>query len=119
MSRHETGTAVPETRPAEERTPPDEATPAALDGGPGTALDGGPGDELGGAPESGAAPPPSSSVRHVARLLASEAGLTFRRPRNLAMLGVLAVVPVLVGVAVRLASGDAGARSSARSRATG
>ncbi|MEW9529310.1 ABC transporter permease [Microbispora sp. NPDC049125] len=43
------------------------------------------------------------------RLLASEVGLTFRRPRNLAMLGVLAVVPVLIGVAVRLASGDSGA----------
>ncbi|MEU8193976.1 ABC transporter permease subunit [Microbispora amethystogenes] len=123
MSRHETGAAAPEARPAEERTPPGEATSptpngapgtrpgTALGGGPGTrpglALDDGPGDELGGAPESGAAPPPSS-VRQVARLLASEAGLTFRRPRNLAMLGVLAVVPVLVGVAVRLASGDTG-----------
>ncbi|GAA0403777.1 ABC transporter permease [Microbispora corallina] len=46
---------------------------------------------------------------HTARLLASEIGLTFRRPRNLAMLGVLAAVPVLIGVAVRIASrGDGG-----------
>lgn len=49
--------------------------------------------------------------RHDLRLLASEAGLTFRRPRNLAMLGVLAAVPVLVGVAVRVASGDDAAGS--------
>ncbi|MEZ0073138.1 ABC-type transport system involved in multi-copper enzyme maturation permease subunit [Planotetraspora sp. GP83] len=44
--------------------------------------------------------------RHDMRLLASEVGLTFRRPRNLAMLGVLAAVPVLIGVAVRVAAGD-------------
>jgi ABC-2 type transport system permease protein len=42
--------------------------------------------------------------RHDVRLLASEAGLTFRRPRNLAVLGVLAAVPVLIGVAVRVAA---------------
>ncbi|RGA03426.1 ABC transporter permease [Microbispora triticiradicis] len=84
---------------------------AALSDGPGTgpgaAVHGTPGDGLGGASGTGAAPRPSS-VRHMARLLASEAGLTFRRPRNLAMLGVLAVVPVLIGVAVRLASDDTG-----------
>ncbi|WP_205315364.1 ABC transporter permease, partial [Nonomuraea lactucae] len=43
------------------------------------------------------------------RLLASELGLTFRRPRNVAMLVVLACVPVLLGVALRIASsGDEG-----------
>ncbi|MDF5753909.1 ABC transporter permease [Spongiactinospora sp. TRM90649] len=36
------------------------------------------------------------------RLLASELGLTFRRPRNLAMLAVLACVPVLIGVVLRM-----------------
>jgi ABC-2 type transport system permease protein len=35
------------------------------------------------------------------RLLGSELGLIFRRPRNLAMLAVLAVIPVLFGVALR------------------
>lgn len=39
------------------------------------------------------------------RLLASELGLTFRRPRNLAMLAVVAVVPVVIGVPLRLMSG--------------
>jgi ABC-2 type transport system permease protein len=38
------------------------------------------------------------------RLLGSELGLTFRRPRNLLMLAVLAIVPVIIGVALRLVS---------------
>jgi len=38
------------------------------------------------------------------RLLRSELGLTFLRWRNVALLGVLAVIPVLIGVALRLAS---------------
>ncbi|RBQ18861.1 ABC transporter permease [Spongiactinospora rosea] len=40
------------------------------------------------------------------RLLGSELGLTFRRPRNLAMLGVLAAVPVVIGVVLRTLGGD-------------
>ncbi|MFI6318346.1 ABC transporter permease [Nonomuraea sp. NPDC050556] len=40
------------------------------------------------------------------RLLRSEMGLTFRRPRNLAMLGVIGLVPVLIGVVVRLMGSD-------------
>ncbi|MEU8176683.1 ABC transporter permease [Microbispora hainanensis] len=60
-------------------------------------------------PSAAAVRPAPGPVRHITRLLASEIGLTFRRPRNLAMLGVLAVVPVVVGIAVRVASdGDAG-----------
>ncbi|GES22839.1 ABC transporter permease [Acrocarpospora pleiomorpha] len=47
-----------------------------------------------------------SGTRAVVRLLRSEIGLTFRRPRNLALLAVLAVVPVLIGVAIRVAAGD-------------
>lgn len=39
------------------------------------------------------------------RLLASEVELTFRRPRNLAMLAVLALVPVLIGFALRAFGG--------------
>ncbi|MGW8063524.1 ABC transporter permease [Streptomyces ziwulingensis] len=39
-------------------------------------------------------------------LLRSELLITFRRWRTLALLGVLAVVPVLVGVAVRIETGD-------------
>ncbi|WP_219519553.1 ABC transporter permease [Nonomuraea ceibae] len=39
------------------------------------------------------------------RLLGSELGLTFRRPRNLAMLAVVAAVPVVVGVALRMVGG--------------
>ncbi|WP_312887938.1 ABC transporter permease [Nonomuraea rhodomycinica] len=40
------------------------------------------------------------------RLLGSELGLTFRRPRNLVMLAVLASVPVILGVALRLVTDD-------------
>ncbi|MBO3752478.1 ABC transporter permease [Streptosporangiaceae bacterium NEAU-GS5] len=56
-----------------------------------------------------AATPVSRPVPAALRLLRSEVGLTFRRPRNLAMLAVLAIVPVLIGVTLRIAtSGDAG-----------
>jgi ABC-2 type transport system permease protein len=48
-------------------------------------------------------------VRAALRLLRSEVGLTFRRPRNIAMLTVLAIVPVLIGVTLRIATrGDGG-----------
>ncbi|PRX62060.1 ABC-2 type transport system permease protein [Nonomuraea fuscirosea] len=40
------------------------------------------------------------------RLLGSELGLTFRRPRNLVMLAVLAAVPVVIGVTLRLVGGS-------------
>jgi ABC-2 type transport system permease protein len=49
----------------------------------------------------GRAPDPA---RAWLRLLRSELGLTFRRGRNLALLGVLAVIPALLGLALRLAS---------------
>ncbi|MCK2215987.1 ABC transporter permease [Actinomadura sp. ATCC 31491] len=42
------------------------------------------------------------------RLLASELGLTFRRPRNMALLAVLGVVPIVLGVGLRLAAGTTG-----------
>ncbi|BDH09276.1 ABC transporter permease [Streptomyces hygroscopicus] len=41
-------------------------------------------------------------------LLRSEIGVTFRRWRTLALLAVLAGVPVLVGIAVRIETGDGG-----------
>jgi ABC-2 type transport system permease protein len=50
---------------------------------------------------------PGAAVAGFTRLLGSELGLTFRRPRNLAMLGVLAAVPVLIGVVLRIMTGDA------------
>ncbi|WP_239162360.1 ABC transporter permease [Acrocarpospora phusangensis] len=49
-----------------------------------------------------------SGGRAALRLLGSEVGLTFRRPRNLALLAVLAIVPVLIGLGIRVAGGDAG-----------
>ncbi|GAA3446269.1 ABC transporter permease [Planomonospora venezuelensis] len=70
-------------------------TPAGGGAGSGPVPDGGP---AGRAPASRA----PGAVRAWLRLLGSEAGLTFRRPRNLAMLAVLGVIPVLVGVAMRL-----------------
>ncbi|MFK4691538.1 ABC transporter permease [Streptomyces pristinaespiralis] len=42
-------------------------------------------------------------------LFRSELTLTFRRWRSLALLGVLAVVPVLIGVAVKIETSDGGA----------
>ncbi|MFC6580287.1 ABC transporter permease [Planomonospora parontospora] len=45
------------------------------------------------------------AVRAWSRLLVSETGLIFRRPRNIAMLAVLALVPVLLGAALRLFGG--------------
>lgn len=43
---------------------------------------------------------------HTLRLLGSELGLTFRRPRNLAVLGALALVPVILGVVLKALSGE-------------
>ncbi|MDH2429504.1 ABC transporter permease subunit [Sphaerisporangium sp. TRM90804] len=45
-------------------------------------------------------------LRATGRLLRSELGLTFRRPRNIAMLVVLAVVPVIMGVVLRVVGMD-------------
>jgi ABC-2 type transport system permease protein len=49
-------------------------------------------------------PRPPDPARAWLRLLRSELGLTFRRWRNVALLGVLAVIPALLGVALRLAA---------------
>lgn len=58
---------------------------------------------------TGAAPLPRARAvgapRAWLRLLGSEVGLTLRRPRNIAMLAVLALVPVLIGVALRTFGG--------------
>jgi ABC-2 type transport system permease protein len=73
--------------------------------------------DLAGPPPPG--PPPAGSPARVAvrapdparawlRLLRSELGLTFRRWRNVALLGVLAVIPALLGVALKLAGSTGG-----------
>ncbi|NUP02199.1 MAG: ABC transporter permease [Nonomuraea sp.] len=49
--------------------------------------------------------PPVRSRWAFWRLLGSELGLTFRRPRNLVMLAVLASVPVVIGIALRAFGG--------------
>lgn len=49
-----------------------------------------------------------SAPRAWLRLLGSEIGMTFRRPRNLAMLAVLTVIPVLIGIALRMFAGTGG-----------
>src|SRR5580658_2767847 len=54
-----------------------------------------------------AAPPPAApppAALSWLRLLRSELRLVFRRRRNLALLGVVAVIPSIVGVALRLAA---------------
>ncbi len=56
-------------------------------------------------PAQGRAPAPGSLTRPTAgRLLRSELALVFRRRRNLVLLAVLALIPVLIGTAVRLSS---------------
>jgi ABC-type transport system involved in multi-copper enzyme maturation permease subunit len=51
--------------------------------------------------------PPSVAVAFL-RLLRSELGLLFLRWRNIALLGVLAVIPVIVGLALKLAGSGGG-----------
>ncbi|MEU9886172.1 ABC transporter permease [Sphaerisporangium sp. NPDC051011] len=46
------------------------------------------------------------AVRAVLRLIRSELGLTFRRPRNIAMLIMLACVPVVIGIALKAFGSD-------------
>ncbi|MDI3385827.1 ABC transporter permease subunit [Streptomyces sp. B-S-A8] len=50
--------------------------------------------------------PPGARAAATLGLLRSELGLTFRRLRTLVLLGVLAAVPVLIGVVVRIETGD-------------
>ena len=47
-------------------------------------------------------------VRHWARLLRSELALVFLRRRNIALLAVLAAIPVLLGLVLRFTSGGGG-----------
>ena len=63
------------------------------------------------APAASTAPvqPAQGSVGSFARLVRSELSLVFRRRRNQALLAVLSSAPILVGVAVRLASDGDGA----------
>ena len=77
---------------------------------------GGPGGTAGG---------PPGAVPAWLRLLRSELRLVFRRLRNLALLAALAALPILLGIALRLAAprggggGDRSRPSSTSSPATG
>src|SRR5258707_5556484 len=51
----------------------------------------------------------AASVRSWLRLLRSELGLVFLRRRNLALLGVLAAVPVVLGIVLKVSSPQPGA----------
>jgi ABC-2 type transport system permease protein len=53
-----------------------------------------------------AAGPRAQTLPGFLALFRSELTLTFRRARTMALLGVLAVVPILIGVVVRLETGD-------------
>lgn len=57
---------------------------------------------------SGAAGSAAASRPRTSGLLRSELLTTFRRWRTVALLGVLAVIPVLVGIAVRIETADGG-----------
>jgi ABC-2 type transport system permease protein len=54
-----------------------------------------------------------AAARAWLRLLRSEFGLTFLRWRNIALLAVLAVIPVLIGIALRLAAPSGGGQGPA------
>ncbi|MFJ6729910.1 ABC transporter permease [Streptomyces sp. NPDC091281] len=66
--------------------------------------------------------PPTASSPHplwALGLLRSELTVTLRRWRTLALLGVLAAVPVLVGIAVRIETGDSGGAGGSGGGAAG
>ncbi|KPI20854.1 hypothetical protein OK074_7531 [Actinobacteria bacterium OK074] len=58
--------------------------------------------------EQGSSVPRTPSPLWTFGLFRSELGITFRRWRTLALLAVLAAVPVLVGIAVKIETGDDG-----------
>jgi ABC-2 type transport system permease protein len=64
--------------------------------------------QAGGASGAGRASEQLASVLHWLRLLRSELSLIFLRKRNLALLAVLAAVPVLLGLVLRFSSGGGG-----------
>jgi ABC-2 type transport system permease protein len=53
-----------------------------------------------------------AAVRHWVRLLRSELGLVFLRRRNIALLAVLAAVPVLLGMVLKVSPGGGGGGGS-------
>jgi len=73
---------------------PASATPASATAAPGSTP----------APGSGASPATPTAVRTWARLFRSELRLVFRRRRNLLLLVVTALFPVVIGIALRLAA---------------
>jgi ABC-2 type transport system permease protein len=85
--------------------PPAPASPPAQAGPPAPASPPAPTGPAGASARLAARPP--DPARAWLRLLRSELGLTFLRWRNVALLGVLAAIPVLLGIALRLA-GPAG-----------
>ncbi|WP_214409123.1 ABC transporter permease [Sphaerisporangium fuscum] len=85
-----------------------DAGQATVPGSRGEGVAGPAGSRPGAGTPAGGAP---GRVRGAVRLLGSELGLTFRRPRNVAMLVVLACVPVLLGIVLRIVGGDGEAPS--------
>lgn len=58
---------------------------------------------------SAVTPGPAAPVRHWFRLFRSELRIIFRRPRNLALLGLLAAAPVFLGIVLRINTPPPGA----------
>jgi ABC-type transport system involved in multi-copper enzyme maturation permease subunit len=52
---------------------------------------------------------PAASIRHWLRLFRSELRIVYLRPRNLAMFGVLAAAPILLGIVLKINTPPAGA----------
>ncbi|WP_326640898.1 ABC transporter permease [Streptosporangium sp. NBC_01755] len=91
---------------------PDHAPSPAAGSAPGSAPGSVPGPAMAAGGHAAGGPIPArravSAPRAWLRLLGSEIGMTFRRPRNLAMLAVLTVIPVLIGIALRMFAGTGG-----------
>jgi ABC-2 type transport system permease protein len=54
-------------------------------------------------------PPPAAKLRHWLRLFCSEIRIVYLRPRNIAMLGVLAAAPIFLGIVLRINTPPPGA----------
>ncbi|MEI5102226.1 ABC transporter permease [Streptomyces sp. PmtG] len=78
---------------------PEPSARAAEPGGPGAPVSAG---------SAGSAAPRAVSPLWTLGLFRSELSVTFRRWRTLALLGVLAAVPILVGIAVKIETSDGG-----------
>lgn len=64
---------------------------------------------IGGVPATSRTPATGSELRHWLRMFLSELRIVYRRPRNMAMLAVLAAAPVFLGIVLKVTTPGPGA----------